>query len=167
MSQSSDPITYLPLPKSLHAAIKAAISATSDMVISDSNPIISNFDLPDNESLKLVVEEAKKAYQKEKFPSEVSEEAEKAHQKEKFSSEVSVLSSHGAVFRGSWRSGRQNDTVIVPLIDYHTEVTAWNQGGEITRLDWHWTNAIFVRRLTFFNIEEGREIGAVIIQFKR
>ena len=64
MSQSGGPITYLPLPESLNDAVKEAISTISTTVASHSAPYASNFDLPDNESVRLVKQEAIKLYQK-------------------------------------------------------------------------------------------------------
>ncbi|EFE44010.1 hypothetical protein TRV_01190 [Trichophyton verrucosum HKI 0517] len=150
MLQGINSITYLPLPDSLQATIEQAINAISGKVISHSEPYASKFDLPSNDEVKLVVEEAKKAYQKEKLPRDFS-----------------VLSLHGAVFRGRWKSGGLNDTVIVPLIDHHAEVIARNESGDEKRLDWNWKNAIFVQRLTFFEIEGENKIGAIILQFRR
>lgn len=64
MLQGIDSITYLPLPDSLQATIEQVISAISSTVISHSEPYASKFDLPSNDGVKLVVEEAEKAYQK-------------------------------------------------------------------------------------------------------
>ncbi|PGG95065.1 hypothetical protein AJ79_10290 [Helicocarpus griseus UAMH5409] len=150
MPQNSDPITYLPLPDSLHAAVEEAISETFNIVESHSEPFASNFSLPDNERVTLVVKKAVEAYEKEKKLSQVS-----------------VLSSQGAVFKGTWKSGEKNDTLIVPLTVGHIKVTARDADGKETKLDWHWKNAVFVPRHTLFTIEGGHKIGAVIIQFKR
>ncbi|RJE21227.1 hypothetical protein PHISCL_06440 [Aspergillus sclerotialis] len=64
MSQSSSPIIYLPLPEALHAAVKEAINTTYSTVVSHSEMYASNFDLPDNQSIRLVKEEAINAYKK-------------------------------------------------------------------------------------------------------
>ncbi|KAI1906446.1 hypothetical protein LOZ58_006830 [Ophidiomyces ophidiicola] len=146
----SDCITYLPLPDFLYDAIENSINVTAGNVASYSGQYATNFNLPENNSVKLVVEEAKKAYQLEKGQTEIT-----------------VLSLHGAVFKGSWRSGALNDTIIVPLVKDYTEVFARDEVGRQKKLDWHWKNAIFVSKLTIFEIHGGKKVGAVIIQFKR
>lgn len=64
MLQGIDSITYLPLPDFLQATIKQAINTISSTVISQSEPYASKFDLPDDDGVKLIVEEIKKIYQK-------------------------------------------------------------------------------------------------------
>ncbi|QSS51650.1 hypothetical protein I7I53_07021 [Histoplasma capsulatum var. duboisii H88] len=149
MPHTSDSITYLPLPSWLEASVEEAISATSNTVVSDSQRWAFEFELPVNEGVKRVVDQTKKVYL------------------EKSSSEVSFLSSHGAVFKGSWRSGGLVDTIIIPLMGYGAEVTARNEGGKEIKVDWNWKNAILVSKHTVFRIEGETKIGAVIITLRR
>ncbi|EDN06079.1 predicted protein [Histoplasma mississippiense (nom. inval.)] len=55
-------ITYLPLPSWLEASVEEARSATSNTVVSDSQRWAFEFELPVNEGVKRVVDEAKKVY---------------------------------------------------------------------------------------------------------
>lgn len=81
--------------------------------------------------------------------------------------EVSALRADGGVFKDIWKAGGLQHVIIVPLVKVDdAKVFAWSDKSERVTVNWDWRKAIFAPELTYFEVEKGKRVGAVVIQFK-
>ncbi|KKZ61073.1 hypothetical protein EMCG_04317 [[Emmonsia] crescens] len=148
MSGNSRSIKFLPLPDDFEASAESATRAFCSKANFDIVSDFWRFDLP--AECSPVVEEAKKLYMQERSLSEITD-----------------MTQHGVVLRRGFNVGLERDVIIIPLvaIDNATVIT-WKK-VEMIPIDWSWKTAILISERTYFNVEEGKKIGGVLVQFKK
>ncbi|EFW13258.1 hypothetical protein D8B26_003990 [Coccidioides posadasii str. Silveira] len=81
--------------------------------------------------------------------------------------EAPVLRQDSGVFRDIWKAGGLRHVVTIPLIKVDdAQVFAWRKNRERVTVNWDWREAIFTPELTHFEVEQGRKVGAVVVQFE-
>ncbi|EEQ85578.1 uncharacterized protein BDCG_08847 [Blastomyces dermatitidis ER-3] len=150
MQATVNPIEYLQLPKEFHPSASRAVDSIYNTVHqSDPSHDASRYTLP-NDCLPIV------------------REAQKLYQKRMSLLGVSALSSHLAVLRRKFSAGGQHDTVIVPLVAIeNAQVYVGDKEGNNIKIDWSWEKPLFALKHTDFNIDDGKQVGAIIVHFPR
>ncbi|OJD26703.1 hypothetical protein ACJ73_01911 [Blastomyces percursus] len=150
MTGNRDPVKYLPLPDSFKTYAEDAIAAISTIVNSNIQDSAFQFDLPPE--CGILVKEAQNIYQTERGLQE----------------KAAILRQDGGVFRDIWKAGGLRHVITIPLIKVDdAQVFAWRKTREERVIvKWDWREAIFTPELTYFEVEQGKKVGAVVVQFE-